>query len=329
MNLCHVYHKYIPDFLTEAAATPPMERLRDIGMNCGCEYTSFPLFLELQPYSRLEHSLGVALIVWHFTGDRAQALSGLFHDIAAPTFAHAIDFFRGDHLTQESTEDGTAQIIAQSDKIQELLVKYGLTTDDVCDYHKYPIADNNSPLLSADRLEYTLGNLVNYGFSHLAEIEDFYYDLTVGANESGQKELMFRTPSIALAFSEGALKCSNIYVADSDRFAMQALANLLKEAVRDSVVTEQDFYSTERNLIEKLMGNQTYAAKWTRYCSYSEIRAANQPGHSGTWLNVPAKKRYIDPFISGYGRVSQLYPAYAEKIEAFKASSQDYWICGR
>ena len=38
------------------------------------------------------------------------------------------------------------------------------TTEDVADYHRYPIADNDSPRLAADRLEYTLGNLFNYGF---------------------------------------------------------------------------------------------------------------------------------------------------------------------
>ena len=44
MELWHIYHENMPPFLAEAAATPPMARLRGVGMNCGCEYTSFPLF---------------------------------------------------------------------------------------------------------------------------------------------------------------------------------------------------------------------------------------------------------------------------------------------
>ena len=72
-----------PGFLLEAAETPEMRRLQSIGMNCGCEYTAFPLFQRLrEPYSRFDHSVGVALIVWRFTSDVRQALAGLFHDIA-------------------------------------------------------------------------------------------------------------------------------------------------------------------------------------------------------------------------------------------------------
>lgn len=328
MNLYHIYNDYIPDFLLETAATAPMIRLQDVGMNCGCEYTNFSIFADISPYSRYDHSLGVGLITWHFSNDKAQALAGLLHDVATPTFAHVIDFLKGDHLTQESTEDGTMQIIEQDREIQQILLKYGLTTYDVCDYHRYPIADNDSPQLSADRLEYTLGNLVNYGFRNVTEVRDFYNDLITGNNEFGQTEIMFQTPEVALDFSEGALQCSNIYVADEDRFAMQALADLLKEAVHDNVITEQDFYLTEKALIQKLTDDSKYSEKWTEYCSYSKMYTTDRPCDDRRWIKVFAKKRYIDPFISGYGRVSQIYREFSENLRTFKEASQDYWICG-
>lgn len=49
-------------------------------------------------------------------------------------------------------------MIASSPELMALLDKSGLTLDDVDDYHRYPIADNDSPRLSADHSEYTLGN---------------------------------------------------------------------------------------------------------------------------------------------------------------------------
>ena len=152
-----LYHPEIPEFLRRLAETPPMARLRQVGMNCGCEYTSFPRFAGWAPYSRFDHSLGVALIVWHFTGDLRQSAAGLLHDVATPAFAHVVDFLHGDHLRQESTEARTAELIGRSPELQALLGEYGLTTEDVADYHRYPIADNDSPQLSADRLEDTPG----------------------------------------------------------------------------------------------------------------------------------------------------------------------------
>ena len=160
-----LYHPEIPEFLRRLAETPPMARLRQVGMNCGCEYTSFPHFAGWAPYSRFDHSVGVGLIVWHFTGDLRQSAAGLLHDAATPAFAHVVDFLHGDHLHQESTEARTAELIETSPELQALLREYGLTTEDVADYHRYPIADNDSPQLSADRLEYTLGDLRCYGFA--------------------------------------------------------------------------------------------------------------------------------------------------------------------
>ena len=89
-----LYHPEIPEFLRRLAETPPMARLRQVGMNCGCEYTSFPRFAGWVPYSRFDHSVGVGLIVWHFTGDLRQSAAGLLHDAATPAFAHGTTCIR-------------------------------------------------------------------------------------------------------------------------------------------------------------------------------------------------------------------------------------------
>ena len=135
----------------------------------------------------------MGLIVWHFTGDPAQAAAGLLHDVATPPFAHVVDFLRGDHLTQEATESGTREIIESSPDLQAVLKQYGLSTDQVADYHVYPIADNDSPRLSADRLEYTLGNALNYGLLTRDEIAALYSDLTVAANEEARRSCALPT----------------------------------------------------------------------------------------------------------------------------------------
>ena len=69
----------------------------------------------------MDHSVGVALIIWNFTKDKKQTLAGLFHDIATPIFKHCIDFMNGDYETQESTEELTTCIIKNSKEIMALL----------------------------------------------------------------------------------------------------------------------------------------------------------------------------------------------------------------
>ncbi len=328
MELWEVYHPDIPAFLRELTEAPEMQRLRDVGMNCGCEYTDFPRFRELAPYSRFDHSVGAALIVWHFTADAAAASAALFHDVATPVFAHVVDFLRGDYLRQEATEDGTAELILGSAAIRETLLRHRIQAEDTVDYHRYPIADNDSPRLSADRLEYTLGNLVNFRLASLEEARSCYEDLTVSPNEDGCHELMFRTPETALSFARGALSCSRIYVAREDRYAMQMLAELLGQAIRSGVLTEADLMTTETNVTQKLAAAPGYAPKWARFRAYREMTAQASPGPEEGWRQIRAKKRYIDPFVAGQGRVSDLDPAFRQELLSFLTQSQEEWLLG-
>lgn len=326
-TLWTLYHAEIPSFLEKFSCMPPVMRLRDVGMNCGCEYTAFPRFVKIGPYSRYDHSLGVALIVWHFTKRKEQTLAGLFHDLATPVFAHVVDFLNGDHLRQESTEAGTRECIAGSPELMEGLAELGLTVDQVADYHRYPIADNDAPALSADRLEYTLGNLLNYGFADRKTVSAFYQDLAVGTDEQGREELAFRTPEIAEAFTAAALQNSRVYVADEDRLAMQMLADLLQTALRRGVLQREDLWKTEPWVIRQLETDAVCRETWRRFCrSCRVVRSEVRPLDGHVWRQVDAKKRWVDPLVLGMGRVSQWSGALREQLTSFQALDFSVWL---
>lgn len=155
-QLHRIYSTEIPECMIELEKSRTLNRLKDVGQNCGNDYLNPKLQEFLYNYSRYDHSVGVALIIWHFTRDTKMTIAGLLHDISMPTFSHVIDFFNNDAETQTSTEINTKRYIERSDTIQDILKRYGLETDDVADYSRYSIADNESPRLSADRLEYSL-----------------------------------------------------------------------------------------------------------------------------------------------------------------------------
>ena len=76
-----------PEWFLEYIYTPEMQRIHGISIFCGTDYTK--LFNNKFWYSNLDHRVGVALIIWHFTKNKKQTLAGLFHDIATPTFKHS------------------------------------------------------------------------------------------------------------------------------------------------------------------------------------------------------------------------------------------------
>ena len=327
MDHFYMYHQEIPAFLNDYLQIPAVRRLQNVGMNCGCEYTSFPMFRSIQCYSRYDHSIGVALIVWHFTLSRSQTIAGLLHDIATPVFAHVVDFLNGDYLKQESTEAGTRAIIEGSPELQKLLYRDGLEIEDVCDYHLYPVADNDAPRLSADRLEYSLGNIINFGFCTAETSKQFYDDLIVGLNEDNQEEIMFRTQQTAEEFAMAALKCSRVYVSDEDRYSMQILSEILQTAVSNKILTSDDLYTTEPEVIKKLRQNDLTSLLWDNFCSFRQITCGTLPDSAGKWRKIDAKKRYIDPMVTGHGRLSKLSPAFSVATESFLNTDFNYWIC--
>ena len=325
--MIEMYHVTVPEFLKEFAETKEMMRLKDIGMDCGCEYTAFSIWEDMYSYRRYEHSLGVALIVYHFTGDMKQTVAALLHDIASPVFAHVVDFMNHDYTTQESTEEKTREIIENSKEIMALLDKYGLSIDDVSDYHKYPIADNDTPRLSADRLEYTLENMIRFLKASGDVVREMYNDLTVGTNEESQPELMFVTPHLAHDFAAYALRNSRIYVSDPDRYSMERLAGILRKALENNVLDQSDLYATESHVIEKLKNSEITSGDWQSYCELKKVKkSCDQPDDS--WLMIQAKKRYIDPLIRDKGRVSSVFEDCAEKITKFRNYSFDYYVKG-
>lgn len=314
MDLTGIYHHDIPDFLREAAATPAMQRLRGVGMNCGCEYTSFPEFARWQSYSRFDHSLGAALITWHFTADPKQAMAALLHDVATPVFSHVVDFLRGDYEKQESTEVGTREMILFSREILAVCQKYGIDPESITDYHRYPIADNDSPRLSADRLEYTLGNIVNFGFGSAETVKAYYENL-----QATDTELVFRDESLACAFAADALKCSRVYVSDEDRYSMELLAELLLDAIRMGHLSQEDLYLQEKDVIARLEASPL----WKRWQEFQALRRV-VPSQNGRV--IPAKKRYIDPCTVSGKRASQLDARFAADLEDFLSWDFGYGI---
>ena len=326
-----IYSSNIPDLLVQLVKTPEMQRLSDIGMHCGCEYANFPIYKQAKfQYTRLIHSIGVASIVWNFTKDITQAVAGMLHDIATPVFAHTIDFMNNDYMTQESTEDNTFSIIKNSEQIMSLIDEHGIPISDVSDYHIYPVADNDTPMLSADRLEYTLGNAYIMYNVDLNQIKEIYDDLFVTRNEFGSLELSFRSVNIAKEFTLISLRNSRLYVCNDDRFSMQYLSDIVRHSIKIGVITHDDLYSTESEVIGILKGHKKTATDWNKYTELSTVFASKEELKDHYCKKIIAKKRYIDPLVlmgDTAKRISKIDVKVKNDIEAFlRLDFNEEWL---
>ena len=297
LDYFNVLEPNFPEWLNDYIETKELLKQRYISVTCGTIYSD--LFESEFFFSSLDHSVAVALIVWHFTHDKKQTLSGLFHDIATPVFKHCVDFLNGDYMTQESTEDLTSKIISNSKEIMELLKRDNIKLEEVEDYHIYPVADNDTPKLSADRLEYSLSNaLLTYKLSNIDDIKKIYSDIVLGKDEDGTLELSFKSKTTALEFVKLTSKLSIIYRDDRTRYSMQLIADIIKKLNEDGLITKEDLYNKKESEVIEIIEISKYKDVFNIWKNAKNIKVSKEKPENVYFVHHGAKIRYIDPLVN-------------------------------
>lgn len=337
----HILCAEPPAFIDQFADLYLLQRLSGVGLLCGTDWT--PLYHNSFFYSRLEHSIGVALIVWNFTHDKKQTLAGLLHDVSTPAFSHVNDFRNGDALTQESTENTNPDIIVQDVELGANLNRAGIYSTEVNDYHRFPVADNELPHLSADRLEYMYpSGAALDGSWTLSEIEKNYKAITVMKNENGEDELGFVSEEEALVYTKKFCSISLILQRNENKLTMQLMADILSRAVTLGIIDERDLFTMSE---EQLMERFTRAVEEEIDDQFSKLfrtfRGMTNVFHSDVaqpdsyCVSLDVKKRYVDPLVKIGGaegqvkRLSTISKEAADCIQAFLSYQDTKYGCVR
>lgn len=325
----YILSKEIPDFLIEYANVKEMQRLKGISMVSACEHT------KLLPYNffhtRYEHSIGVALIVWNFTKNKKQTIAGLYHDIATPSFSHVVDYLHGDYEKQETTESLTERIIKNSEDIMGLLKRDNIKVEEIEDYHIYPIADNDSPRLSADRLEYTLSDgLVTQNAFSLDSIKRIYNNLIILKNEEMMDELGFKDLKVAEEYVERANIMWHLFSGNNENnMIMQFWTDILKKMAEFKYITEEDLYKySEKEIVDKIRKcpNEKIANAFAFFENAREIGRSETRVEGKYCISIKTKKRYTNPLVLVGGKPIRIENAsekgkrIIEDIKSFKDS---------
>lgn len=304
-----------PSFLDSYIKCPCLQRLSGISLFCGVDYCG--LFHVEEFYSRLDHSIGVALIIWNFTKDKKATIAGLLHDVSTPVFSHVIDFMYKDYLKQEKTEEKNSVMIMADTYLCELLKEDGILIEEVMDYKKYSIADNEVPHLSADRLEYmySTGMFLTKDFT-LESIKRTYNDLYVNEVEM---ELAFHKDLIAQEFVENCCNVGQFFQTSEDKMSLEYLSRIVKQAIQENVFDENDLYKyTEKEIWDKMYEqvSDRLKTKINNFTNLKKVKHSEEYVDSECTIHMNVKKRYIDPLIQN-SRASHSNEECKQSIQSF------------
>lgn len=302
LDYFNILEPNFPNWLNDYINTKELLHQQYISVSCGMIYSD--LSKNKYFYSSLDHSIAVALIIWHFTHSKEQTLSGLFHDISTPVFKHCVDFLNGDYIKQESTEDKTLQILINSKDIMSLLKKDNIDIKKVYDYHIYPIADNDTPKLSSDRLEYSLSNaLFIHNILTLDEVKKIYNDIEI--QYDNDIELGFKNLVYADKFVYITSKMSVLYRDDKTRYSMQLLADILKRLCQENIITKDDLYILKEKEIIDIILNSKYSDIFNIWRNSKNVKISSIEPSDVYNVNIKSKVRYINPLVNGI-RITKL-----------------------
>ena len=233
----------IPEFLVKYLQTPSLIRLKKVGYFCGMDFASKNIYDFRENISRYDHSVTVSLIVYKLTQNKTATIAGLFHDIATPCFSHVIDYMNKDYEKQESTEEYTESILKNDEYLKECLKEDNINIEDIINFKKFSIVDNDRPKVCADRIDGVI--LTGIGWTKNIDIEDIseiVEDMKIYKNEFGEDEIGFTSLNVAKKVLDIG-KSIDIYChSKEDNYMMQLLADITKFAINKNYIKYDDLY---------------------------------------------------------------------------------------
>ena len=181
-----------------------------------------------------------------------------------------------------------------------LLKRDNIEISEIDNYHLYPIADNDTPKLSADRLEYSLSNaLFTYKLLDLESIKEIYNDIEIQRNEKDEIELGFKTKKIARNFVKVTSKLSVIYREDRTRYSMQFIADILKKLSDEGKISKKDLYELKESDVINIIESSKYKNIFNLWKTAKKVKISKEKPENVYYVHHGAKVRYIDPLING------------------------------
>lgn len=243
-------------------------------------------------HSRFAHSLGVYLLLENFGASREEKIAGLIHDVSHSAFSHTIDYVlkQGSPEKQSHQDSFHEEYISKTD-IPEIIRKHEMSLKYILDDGNFPLKEKELPDLCADRIDYSLRTAVLFHEISRKEAQDILGSLQIIGNE-----WIFSSYQSARRYADLFERLNKIYYSGFPTAIMfQAVADYLKYALDREYIHEDDLYSTDRQVVEKinksLESDKNLAIFWKRMNSKKYFENNSEEYD----VEVICKSRIIDP----------------------------------
>jgi HD domain len=309
--------------------SPAMQRLKSIH-----QHGITPLIAVNRvspPLSRFEHSLGAMLLVRRLApGDLAQQCAALLHDVSHTVLSHVTDYAFGYVIHEVEKEE----YVAGTD-LPRILEEFGYDWRDITseEQGKWPLLEQDAPLLCADRLDYSLRDLYAFDVLRVQQIRDIMAQFVVH-----EDRIMCSDVALAGTLGRGYIRCDQLAWSNPRHSGLYFFAGkAIRLALQHDVISKDDLWrGTDSQFWDIIRGcNVPEVERNVKYVSReTKFTRVSGPRDGDNVIEIPLRTRTIDPevLIREGGRVhvkrlTELDSAFAtEREEYIKSKSGSIYL---
>lgn len=305
--------------------------------------------LEFPFVSRADHSIGAMLVCRILGASEEEQISALLHDISHTIFSHVIDsVFSGPESFHEAHKDR----YVETTDIPQILQQHGFEWSRVGNESIFPLLEQPSPALCADRLDYALRDALAYSYLSKSQVESIVSSLAVFPSlESPSRRICLLSIEAGLLLSTAYMQLdSKVYASPLGMGFYKLCAKIIRLALDNKLVSESDLWMTDADFWDKLKKSATmhqnadgekfssllrlieyiesphhYFTLVTTRSNELQVEQIPEPIENETCYTFTVKARSIDPDIligdnadSTLVKLSQLNSEYGDAISKYK-----------
>jgi len=296
--------------LIELINSKPVQRLKKIA-----QFGVPDQFYHLKGYSRLEHSIGVMLLLKKLKSSLEEQVAGLLHDVSHTTFSHVIDWAIGNQTKEDLQEKNHRRFLSDGE-IASILKKYGFEPNKIAHLKKFKLLEQEIPNLCADRIDYGLRDF--YIWANPKIVRSLIKNLAII-----EGRIVFTDFKSAYLFALTFLKCQRERWGGYEAVGRYYLFSLaLKRALNKRILILKDFYQDDDFVVDRLIKSRDKKIFTLLNILKNKVLPKNLQGKRKI---VRKKFRYVNPeFISNsqIKKLSQVSDKFKSLLEKERRLNQ-------